>query len=496
MINEYLFKDKKIIIYGAGSVGQLLTKKLKEQGIDISAYIDIRYDNINETFGKPTYSLKDFFEKYKDHCEDVCVVITIRNVFEHSKIALYFVREGYHNLIFKPISSLQNRNDSITESIDTAYEKLTSSFLVPYEKIRIYEGENLYEFRNCTFSRKTDDMIETKLPTELLFSNTLINSIWSEQSFMANYPAVKLFEAFMVSDESSRCEISNYIERFAIQGAKKAGLNTEGNWSEILIDSRIAVFEEMEKKLDLDSLFFERNCTTVETREQGGFRLIKSGKNRVSFLVAKRFQYIPVKISVDEYKKYLNLDIAKELYNYLILENITETFAPISHPYFYEYPCIASRYISACVQRIARILSEDIYLKHREFPFALYSLFIGVDDEGCQERFFERMGFCVTADHPEHKKEMICLIEKLMGVRRTIKPYSLMTNYFASVLSKDLALEKSIEVLNRTEKYCFWIGDLLPEVIKETGFIEKSIIFETVWNKRTVRCFLAIREGA
>ena len=487
-MEKYRICDKKILIYGAGSIGKVIAATFSRSGIDIEAYIDKRADIIKETDEKPVFSM----ERLQEHIQDTdnyAIVLTIRNVFEHSSLAEQFFSIGFRNLVYKPTTVLRGEKNAVQESINFAYEQITGKFIIPKDEIACYEKE---VFAVCDYGlhKEFNEDVLVKLPAELLFSNTNPNTlIWSCQNFYSNYIAVNLYEAFgSAYDRQLDVQLDQYIERFALPGAKVMGVNTDGIWREILIDSRQKVYHEMEYKLWMDYDFFIQNCTIVGLRKGKGFELISSGKNRVSFLIAKGFRYIPVKIKKEDYQKYLNEKEAKKLNLYLSQINI-KIFAPIPHPFFYRANAIAPDYAVECVKPIARFLAEQIYLENKEYCFHKYRLAACIDDEGYIGRYFKMLGYEV--ERIITKNQEICALEDRLFYYVEDDFKNSDENLYCSIITSEMQENMILNIVNRTSKFLVVISSLATIeknlIDDELGFKLNKRIFETVWDGKIVQ---------
>ena len=55
-MEKYVIIDKKVLIYGAGSVGKVVSDMFNKNGITIDAYIDQRADTIKKNNNKLVFS--------------------------------------------------------------------------------------------------------------------------------------------------------------------------------------------------------------------------------------------------------------------------------------------------------------------------------------------------------------------------------------------------------------------------------------------------------
>ena len=123
---------------------------------------------------------------------------------------------------------------------------------------------------------------------------------------------VELYKFFLgdkaIAEEEA---ISNFIVYCCEWLNKNEGELTEEQ-EKSFIESRVAVFQDMQKMVELYIDFFKRNCPRV-TYDEGKFYLTSSGRNRVTFLIAKGFKYIPVEMSNQDYEKWCDLEFVKKI---------------------------------------------------------------------------------------------------------------------------------------------------------------------------------------
>lgn len=415
---KFFLKEKKILIYGAGSLGMRCNGILKKNGMWPRAYIDKRADTFKECDGQKILHIEEL--QGLEHKEEYCIIIAIRNVFEHSQLVLRFYNMGFRFFIYKPITVLQGRKNKIYESISRAYDCMMDSLMVPDELIFQYEREKIFILKDCAqIACDRKGYSKAYISEELLFSNVLPDSIWSERNFSTSYIGVDLYRAFQMGGKELKGSINKYVERFAKPGALENHLDVSGEWASILMDSRLAVYNEMCGRMAVSTSFFVDNCTTVETRENGGFRLIASGKNRVSFLIARGYRFVPVFMKQEEYEKSVRIEYVKGLETYLQQNSINELKVPVPHPYFMDFKYCIPQYVEQWQSLVGHILSEAVYRKENKYCFEKYVVVDNSDDDGSMSRFLCMLGFGV--ERKKETSELVHLLDKLQGV--TVESY-------------------------------------------------------------------------
>ena len=372
MEKDFNLIDKKIVIYAAGGVGRAAYTNLMEMGLDIYGFVDMRAELIKYAMGKPVLSIKQVREL--DDKDAFLIIITLRNVFEHNRVANMLLSEGFSNLIYKPISILRgDYSDKKNITISDAHDSILIYKTIPGYSIAKTNASILNYFHNDALISKSDCGIKVYIPSELLYTNYAENEKWSVVNFLSSFAAVDLYRTMNSNDYECYEDIFEYyIKQFAYYGASTGGLNTEGEWERIVSDSRIAVYEEMKKVMALNPNFFVDNCTKVRFVKRMKFELTASGKNRVSFLIAQGFRYVPVEMLKEDFNEYLNKGMLYKVQKYLTSKGNPRIFAPIPHPLFYNYGfgVVAENYSDVWIGKVSKEISNIVFAKQQTFDFS------------------------------------------------------------------------------------------------------------------------------
>ena len=302
-----LDSDKKCVIYGAGGNAYRLIKILKENCYTIIAVIDMRAKDIQYLEGIPVYTLLDF-NNLNIEKEECVIFITVKNVFEHINIVRELLGNGYENIVYKPYTILQGMHDEDWDSIDRAYECLVEkNQLLDKESCFVAKSQHerlmIYTDKLCI--EKSDEAVKCWLPIELL-CNYDREDAFKLIPMGAFYPILNLYQYLL-----SKCTVDDWdviCEEFLLYSGdwiKKTGSLCTDSLKKRLLQSRVAVFGEMQKKADIDKQFFLHNSVQVK-RNGSVFSLTSSGRNRVAFLIAKGYRYIPVEMSLNDYTEWFN----------------------------------------------------------------------------------------------------------------------------------------------------------------------------------------------
>lgn len=482
-MDEYFFREKKALIYGAGSLGITCHNILRKANIQIAAYIDKRAGTLKEYEGCKVYAINELSElKDKD---EYCIIIAIRNVFDHSHLALQFYKLGFRALIFKPTMVLKGNQNPVFDNISSAHDSLMIKFEVPEIPIMYYEKERLFEAGyDLSLPCEKEGFYKVHVPSELLFSNVIPRYLWTERNFVSNYVGVELYRAFKGVGDLNWV-IEKYVQRFALPGAIEMKVDVCGAWKDILIDSRLAVYNEMCDKMAMMPEFFVENCTTISLRENGGFKLTASGKNRVSFLIAQGYRFIPVMISKQDYERAEQIEFVREIEEYLETAGIDELDVPIPHFYFYDFRYLIPQYAEQWQSVVGYCLAEQVYELLNNYDFSKYCIVDYSTDHGSMSRFLSMLGFAV--DRRVTEDVLANLVDGLLRISVTVKDTAKKLAYVVSDLDGDVMIAEE-DVLECP--YCLLLeyddkpNSLYSKLVHK--YTAKRVLLHSFWKGRYI----------
>lgn len=381
-----------IVIYGAATSGKIIYDILKKSHIDVVAFIDKRADELGELYGKRVAASMDDLSDLV--CEDCVIIIAVKNVFEHSKIAARLLQSGINCILYKPHAVLAGGGTDDEKRISECYDCLLNNRLD--KLVHIPETYNIavYECHDSAVVREEDGYIWARIPVSLIYTNKSNDkSIWGDIPILSMFPHIGLFQEFLC--EQSEGGIEDYVD-FCSEAAKNAGdIKITERWKQNVVSNRLDVFYHMETAYQLDRDFFLRNAPRAEWNDAGYFNLL-GGKHRCTFLAAKGDQYITLQLLKKDYDAWINHNRAFDLNERLnrIFQNRKGT-GIIEHPFFYQYPLDGGTFFYKMWVRICMFLSRYIYVKQHDFMFGDMTAFVSVEDMGYTARNLSRAGMKV-----------------------------------------------------------------------------------------------------
>ncbi len=435
-----------IIIYGAATSGKIIYDILKKNHIDIVAFIDKRADELGELYGKRVVaSMDDLSDLVREDC---VIIIAVKNVFEHSKIAVRLLQGGINCILYKPHSVLAGGGTDDERRIGECYDCLLSNQLDKLFDIPETHNIVVYECQDSAVIREKDGYIWARIPVSLIYANKSNNkSIWGDIPVLSMFPHIGLFQEFLC--EQSRGGIEDYVD-FCCEAAKNAGdIKITERWKQNVVSNRLDVFYHMETAYQLDRDFFLRNAPRAKWNDAGYFNLL-GGKHRCTFLAAKGDQYITLQLLKKDYDAWMNPDRALDLN-----EKLNQIFRSrkgkgiIEHPFFYQYPLDGGTFFYKMWVQICMFLSRYIYAKQHNFIFDGMTAFVSVEDMGYTARNLSRTGMKVY-----RKTENMQIEKKIDEVVGATAGEYLQEENEPDV---DLAVIENVEY--GKAKFCFVVSD-------------------------------------
>lgn len=386
----YLMKDQKIIIYGTGLAGRYVCELLEREGVEVVGFVDKRCAEIHRCMNKPVWGIRDVIEISEK--DNYTILITIKNVYDHSEIANQFLNIGFHNIIFKPYDVLQGKKGNLIESIDRAYESLINKHEIYHEHIELFEMKECRDAEDEGIIEVQEGIVKVYINATLLYANQQKNAEWDSLNFVSTFSGVEMYYALDNQRLGMQTNIFNEFIDFCSQGDVKGGFERNESWKRNMIENRSNIYGEMKKMYSLRKDFFIENCPMFEYLGCGKFRIISSGKNRISFLISQGDWYIPIQIKQEQYEKYIHIEQAKKINNLLGNNAI---WCVIPHPMFYGRRVIAHNYLNTWIPIIGRYISNYVKKEIGTYDFSSVHIADYSRDDGAVSRHLRRMG-CVV----------------------------------------------------------------------------------------------------
>lgn len=494
-----LNEEYKYIIYGAGGNGYRVIDILRKHGLDVVAVIDKRAEQIQLIENVPVYTLTDIKSKIVTTKKTV-VIITIKNVFAHVGIVRNLIQLGFENVIYKTYGVLQGARDIEWNSIDEVYENLVEKkqWLDTFTENIIASSRlnHLFFFRDNLCIEKCGEKVLCYLPIELL-KNYDRQDAYGLLPMMGYYPLIDFYQYLLGNSIGITYEeIKQNLCIYAMDWIVRTNQELSDLLVESMVKSRADIFFEMQKSAELDKEFFNRNAPSVRKCENGTFYLESSGRNRVSFLIAKGCRYIPVIMCENDYVEWQNEDNFFKIRNYMEHEGISEFFTYIPSPYMAGFsaqaPDYMNKFCSSIVRKIVRELHKKAWRTIRNGIQVDYEswlkekkkvcIIVAIYDEGTISRILSSYGF--ETIRYELLNENCQVIHQLDLLQSCVINTSIPKKYQKKILITDTKALDSINMDFSNIEHIFLLN--YGNVVNITGFCEEEVFFRSIWRGENV----------
>lgn len=488
----YRLRDKDIYIYGAGDMGKNVKNTIESCGKSVKGFIDRRAEDYELFQGKKVFNISEIEDI--SNKQDVAIILAFKNVYQHNEVAKSFQRKGFFNIVFKPLAVLYQCQDEKMEGlylISKAHTFLTDGYLFFEGDIPAIESVELNYIQKQKVINEREDKLLFYAPVEMIFQgDNPTYEILMGKNMLALYPAVTMYRGFRNADSVDlERGVREYIELVAKKSAIRFGMVVNQKWENNLIEGRKKVYEEMKRQLSLRPSFFVENGPEVRFEKPFKLKIISSGKNRVSFLMAEGYGYIPVWISKKDYEEYINENVAED-----VLKHIDEVkLAPIPHPYFYNAVIQAGDYAQVWLQRLGKEIGEYTYMTRKDYQFESVRVLDMLDDEGAAGRYLYNIG----CDVKRHCAQPIAeKIDRLFHVN--IPQYEAPEAVDVLLISSNCIERCPEEVREKVGVACYvlcWDKDeMTGNILTQKGFECKKSLFSTYWGGRYVEGEVWVRK--
>ena len=355
-----LSKDVPIIIYGCGYLGVLLLKTLESQGLFVECGIDKRGDELTSFCNKPAISLVD--SKKINEKDKKIVVIAVKNVFEHESIAKKLYEAGFTYILYKPHDAIEGKFDEYTKKINGIYESILllsrpkdqqGGGIVVLQGLQVPQykpHKKIYVDQHSII--KDGDIVISYVPTAMIFTD----EAKGDKKDVRNVSDVPLLMSLAYSELYDYFQFNNkyptkYIE-FCKEAVSADEVKPTKRWIENILKNRYMIYMNMLSNLNLDFDFFLRNAPLARWNDKGYFNLM-GGKSRSTFLISQNYNYIPLKITREDYNRWYNdIQVTMEF-------DCDEFLEPIEHPAFFDIHCDNKLFYFSLQKQVMRLLAEN-----------------------------------------------------------------------------------------------------------------------------------------
>lgn len=387
---EYVLrKTDRVLLYGAATTGAIVYGNLIKSGFRVDGFIDQRADEISGYYGLPVWEAA---EAGRREGADAAVVVAIKNVFEHERVAAKLWRAGFRRIIFRPYRSLRGEETERDRLLNSAYDRMMDKGgvgeLGPCPEIEGPEGKPL---KDQAVILDEGDYVTANIPAPLVFTDRYEDQsiIWGDIPSLGLLPHRGLFDVFNGKWNPDYEEYMKYCRRAA---ERSGGIVTSKAWEASVYQNRLDVFSHMQYSWEHDRDFFVRNATEGVYNPKGYFN-IRSGKHRVAYLLTKGGRYIPLRIKKADYEIWREKERADRIGDFLWKNDLETLPVLLMNPYFYDYVDSASAFYEKALDSLVTALCRDKLHAERPIRFAGEKILFFNTPMALYARLFRALGF-------------------------------------------------------------------------------------------------------
>ena len=372
--------------------------------------MDQRAKEIDSLCGLPVYCIEEL--KNCDEYGQIVVIISVKNVFEHSRIARNLIKHGIDNIIYKPYAALKGYADDAQRELFQVHNQMIEEGRCKDGYLsKANEIEKSLKLPKEYLLDEDSDTQTVFLPLPILFENRDIAGNSKERNVCFLFPHIQFFH-FLQGDINASSE---YYVKYCEMAAEEINtFSVTDAWRKNVIKNRAEVYHQMNHAFLFQRDFFIRNAPDVEWNEKGYFNL-KSGKHRAAFFASKRLMYIPVRMKHADAEQWIRREDADRVSDILQNQGIFELKAPIEHPYFYQMPCTAENFFYGLCGTLAEQLGKIYYKSPMDRVLEDKKVYLNLDDYGFVSRFLRRSGAYVHEANTTDS-ELTGALEKLFQI--------------------------------------------------------------------------------
>lgn len=486
-------ENREVILYGAATTGGILYKGLCKQGIYVKAFVDKRAHEIDKYQGIDVLSIEEL-NSISDK-DDIVVIIAIKNVFEHEKIANLLFSGGFQNIIYRPQNTLEGRGTDNENELNKIYDYALEGKLTIGMSWSRKNRVTFPEVKDNALLCENGHMVSVRISAAFIYSDLYDNKelIWGDIPMYSLLPHLGLFRSYSgIRDDYKDL----YLVFCHEAAARSGGIVTSKEWENSVLNNRLDVFQHMEYAWNNERDFFEKCAVPAKLNSKGYFNVV-SGKHRAVFEIVKGARYIPLLIDRKQYNKWLRTDLVEPLYAFLAEKFIEGLKYPILHPWFYKFPSQAGSFYYEFIEKVSFAIYEDAYRNRGGFDFSNHSCLFYNSDIAVSAFVFSNMGYNVMIyEQDEQQKTLVGLEYELYTGHSTN-----FVEKFTDVSFCDIIICKIGDVYTLKQKLqvriLIAVGDvdeqlsdalLVENIMKEIVFGYDGVSFKKVlWIEKRIR---------
>lgn len=378
--NFFIESGNGLYLYGAATIGFLTKQVMDNKGISVNGFIDKRADEIKTFCELPVYSVDDV----RINRESV-VVVAVKNVFEHSRIASALAARGFSKIIYRPYNALNGCGTSRERRLYDAYSEITEdNGIRKIAEIPLYEKEERL-LTDEAFISEEGDTVKAYIPISFIHIEVEKGTL----PILMLRPHME-FIRWVLGMPGGSTEA--FMEYCTLAGNRIANIEATEKWKKNVIDNQSEIFLRMNYMYNLHSEFFLQQAPMVKYQKKTGIFVLQSGKHRATFFVSKGRDFIPVSMRKSDYEEYKSMENDKDNYDRNVKCNIANHDISMDSPYRYKRYAQEGYAYFKKLREAADMISARFYNEIMEYGLSEFYFETDIKDDGFVLDFFRRCG--------------------------------------------------------------------------------------------------------
>lgn len=403
-----LRREDRFFIYGAATTGGTLYENLLKNGFSVVAFMDQRAYEIEEYHGLPVLSMS---EGQALSGEKDIVILAIKNVFEHEKIAKKLLSYGFRRVLFRPYRVICGEGTELDWMLDRAYDKILYDKISREEKDMaeisfptISQSERL-ELQDHGILSDEGAYVVANIPLAYVFTDIKgVKTRWTDIPCLGLLPHIGLFETFNGRWNRNYPE---YIKFCHESAERRGGIVTSKAWEKSVYQNRMDVFLHMQYSWEHDPDFFVRNAVEGIYNPKGYFNIV-SGKHRITYMLIKGRRYIPLRIKKENYLKWRDQAQAERILAFIEKNESDSLPLILRNPFFYDYASASTSFYEKLLHILIFQVFQRSYDQKKDFDFRGKSILFYNTPLALYADIFLMLGFSVlVVEKKEERKQLL-----------------------------------------------------------------------------------------
>ncbi len=340
-------KHNPIVIYGGNKNGINYYRRLLADGYIINGFVDRKAKQCNHLISIDEKEISVYEPEEIDKLDkDVIIVIAIRNVIEQNNVASFLWKRSFMNVVYFPMVKKNMHNVEYLSRLKNFYqefinEKICENAVLPTQKILQETGT----FWDQAFISKNDEYVKAWMPLSIIHyyaksqSQKMVDEcgITTSNGVGEKYLDRSIFQLDWLNELfrfflNGQNDLKNYweLEKRISNYVKQQSTKENQMW----FRDRQKCAEMLMSEINGGGDFFIHSAVPVQWNKKGYFNICDGG-HRCAFWNCMNLSMVPVQISLEDYRKWMNKKALERLLNYMKLNKITTFETPIPHPWFY-----------------------------------------------------------------------------------------------------------------------------------------------------------------